>query len=271
MAKFGTQDRILINEVAGLCLNNRFYDSHRVISQKAGLTSEQAELPKAQLRMLINYNIGRGTIAPVVGELLRIENTFMHARDIEQYNQEQASAIIRHMDTTLPLLNDKNLWLARHKMKNIFHHSGRNAIEYSINKQPNAVEQVKFINHMLKSKKNPLLNPNYTLLLRQELSAKRINQIDQEVQNGANNEQRIALNEEKIFMIDNTGWNRSKKFLNKSNAYQALSQSYLSKHDYHKAKTAEAQHEKFLSAYEKSLKFSKAYAEKQAQDDWNYR
>lgn len=271
MAKFSTQDRILINEVAGRCLNNRFYDSHRIISHKAGLTSEQAELPKAQLRMLINYNIGRGTMAPVIGELLRIENTFMHARDIEQYNQEQASAIIRHMDATLPLLDNKNLWLATHKMKNIFHHTGRKAIEYTINEQPTPFEQIKFINHMLKSKKNPLLNPNYTLLLRQELSAKRIGQIDHELKNGTNNEQKIALNEEKIFMIDNTGWNRSKKFLNKSNAYQALSKSYTIKHDFHKAKAAEAQYDKFLSAYEKSLKFSKSLAQKQAQDEWNYR
>ena len=268
MAKLSLQDKIILNKVAELCLNNRFYESHQIISEKAKLTPEQSDLPKAQLRQLIDYKIKRGITPPIVGELLRIENTFIHARDIETYNQEQASAIIRHMDATLPNLNSKNLWLAKRKMTNIFHYSGRKSVESSLNEHHECIEKVKFINYMLKSKKNPPLNPNYITLLRHDISATRINVINEALRSSINNEQKISLNEEKIFLVDNTGWPRSQKFLHKSIAYKDLSLAYNIRRDSGKARAASMQHIKFLAAHDKSIKFSKAYAEKQAEEEW---
>lgn len=271
MAKYNLSDKKLINDFAKLCLENKFYESHNIICAQAKLTPEQGNQSQQQVRHMVDYQIQRGVAAPVVGELLRIENTFLHIRDIANYLPEQATQVIRNLDQTIPLLYGKNQWLAINKMKNIYHLSGERPLEYSINNQDGFVNKVTFLNKLLKKKQNPPLAPEYISHLKEELSAHGVASIDEKLSQPTANPQRITLHNDRIFLVDNTAWSRTKKFQAKSQSYLQLNNLYKLARDYDNAKVAQLQYHKFTAATNKSAKFNPTAQEQRSQEEWLYR
>ena len=90
MADYSMQDKLILNRTAALCREYRFYESRRDIVQTAGLPPETAKLSISELRQIVDSRIANKVTPPVVGEMLRIESTFRHIRDIHNYNCRQA-------------------------------------------------------------------------------------------------------------------------------------------------------------------------------------
>lgn len=192
------------------------YESRRDIVQTAGLPPETAELSISELRQIVDSRIANKVTPPVVGEMLRIESTFRHIRDIHNYSCQQASLVIGQLDRTLPCLDNKNLWFAIRKMEQIYHLGGYEHFRYKLNEHPKAVDKVRLLNRMLKDKKNPLPAPNYAEEIKRQISTEGIRSINEELKKPKSAAEKIRLNEEKIYLIDNSGWSRSQRFLAKT-------------------------------------------------------
>ena len=206
MAEYSMQDKLILNRTAALCREYRFYESRRDIVQTAGLPPETAKLSISELRQIIDSRIANKVTPPVVGEMLRIESTFRHIRDIHNYNCRQAGAVIGQLDRTLPCLDNKNLWFAIRKMEQIYHLGGYEHFRYKLNEHPKAVDKVRLLNRMLKNKKNPLPAPNYAEEIKRQISTEGIRTINEELKKTKSAAEKIRLNEEKIYLIDNSGW-----------------------------------------------------------------
>lgn len=216
MADYSMQDKLILNRTAALCREYRFYESRRDIVQTAGLPPETAKLSISELRQIVDSRIANKVTPPVVGEMLRIESTFRHIRDIHNYNCRQAGAVIGQLDRTLPCLDNKNLWFAIRKMEQIYHLGGYEHFRYKLNEHPKAVDKVRLLNRMLKDKKNPLPAPNYAEEIKRQISTEGIRSINEELKKPKSAAEKIHLNEEKIYLIDNSGWSRSQRFLAKT-------------------------------------------------------
>ena len=123
---------------------------------------------------------------------------------------------------TLPCLDNKNLWFAIRKMEQIYHLGGYEHFRYKLNEHPKAVDKVRLLNRMLKNKKNPLPAPNYAEEIKRQISTEGIRTINEELKKTKSAAEKIRLNEEKIYLIDNSGWSRSQRFLAKNQTYNAL-------------------------------------------------
>ena len=181
MAEYSIQDKLILNRTAALCREYRFYESRRDIVQTAGLPPETAKLSISELRQIIDSRIANKVTPPVVGEMLRIESTFRHIRDIHNYNCRQAGAVIGQLDRTLPCLDNKNLWFAIRKMEQIYHLGGYEHFRSKLNEPPKAVDKVRLLNRMLKNKKNPLPAPNYAEEIKRQISTEGIRTINEEL------------------------------------------------------------------------------------------
>lgn len=181
MADYSMQDKLILNRTAALCREYRFYESRRDIVQTAGLPPETAKLSISELRQIVDSRIANKVTPPVVGEMLRIESTFRHIRDIHNYNCRQAGAVIGQLDRTLPCLDNKNLWFAIRKMEQIYHLGGYEHFRYKLNEHPKAVDKVRLLNRMLKDKKNPLPAPNYAEEIKRQISTEGIRSINEEL------------------------------------------------------------------------------------------
>ena len=249
----------------------RFGESRHEIIKAASLPQQYATFSIPELRKTIDARIKNQVTPPIVSEMLRIESTFRHIRDIENFNPNQAAKIIKNLDETIPYLDNKNLWFVTHKLNQIYHFSGQEHFHYKINDHPKAVDKVRILNRMLKDKKNPPLTPNYITEFKKQISTDGINEINQLLEKPSTPDEKIRLNEEKIYLIDNSGWYRSQRFLNKSIAYGELNKLYAQTGNPNKAKDMAEKQNLFRKAYQKAQKFHPDYRNKQAQDDWDYR
>lgn len=271
MADYSTRDKLILNRMFALCREYRFYESRRDIVQAAGLSPETAELSISELRRVIDSRIANKVTSPVVGEMLRIESTFRHIRDIRSYNQRQAGVVIGHLDRTLPCLDNKNLWFALRKMDQIYHLGGYEHFRFKLNEHPKAVDKVCLLNRMLKDKKNPLPAPNYTEEIKRKISTEGILAINEELKKPKSAAEKIRLNEEKIYLIDNSGWSRSQRFLAKNQTYNALYSIHSQIGNSDKAAQAQEKGTRFFSAYQKTLRFNPEYRRQQAYEEWQYK
>lgn len=271
MTDFSVQEKLRLNRMVALCREYRFNESRQEIIKSSGLPPQSASLSITELRKTIDARIENKVTSPLVGEMLRIESTFRYVRDIETYNQSQAAKIIANLDKTIPYLDNKNLWFVTHKLNQIYHFSGQEHFRYKLNDHPKAVDKVRILNRMLKDKKNLPLTPNYITEFKKQISTNGINEINQLLEKSSNPTEKIRLNEEKIYLIDNSGWYRSQRFLNKSIAYGELNKLYTQTGNPNKAKDMAEKQNIFRKAYQKAQKFHPDYRNKQAQDDWDYR
>lgn len=271
MTDFNEQEKLRLNRMVALCREYRFNESRQEIIKSAGLPIQSTNLPITELRKTIDARIENKVTSPLVGEMLRIESTFRYLRDIETYNQPQAKKIIQNLDKTIPYLDSKNLWFVTNKMNQVYHLSGEKHFRYKLNEHPKAVDKVRILNRMLKDKKNPPLTPNYITEFKKQISTDGINEINQLLEKPLTPNEKIRLNEEKIYLIDNSGWYRSQRFLNKSIVYGELNKLYAQTGNLNKAKDMAEKQNLFRKAYQKSQKFHPDYRNKQAQDDWDYR
>ena len=271
MTDFNEQEKLRLNRMVALCREYRFNESRQEIIKSAGLPIQSTNLSITELRKTIDARIENKVTSPLVGEMLRIESTFRYVRDIETYNQSQAAKIIANLDKTIPYLDNKNLWFVTHKLNQIYHFSGQEHFRYKINDHPKAVDKVRILNRMLKDKKNPPLTPNYITEFKKQISINGINEINQLLEKTQNPHEKIRLNEEKIYLIDNSGWSRSQRFLNKSSTYGELNKLYEQINNSAKAKDMVEKQNLFRKAYQKAKKFHPDYRNKQAQEDWDYK
>ncbi len=271
MAEYSIQDKLILNRTAALCREYRFYESRRDIIQTAGLPPETAKLSISELRQIIDSRIANKVTPPVVGEMLRIESTFRHIRDIHNYNCRQAGAVIGQLDRTLPCLDNKNLWFAIRKMEQIYHLGGYEHFRYKLNEHPKAVDKVRLLNRMLKNKKNPLPAPNYAEEIKRQISTEGIRTINEELKKTKSAAEKIRLNEEKIYLIDNSGWSRSQRFLAKNQTYNALYGIHSQIGNDNKAAQALEKCTRFFSAYQKTLQFNPEYRRRQVYEEWEYK
>lgn len=271
MTDFSMQEKLRLNRMVALCREYRFNESRQEIIKNAGLPPQSANLSITELRKTIDARIENKVASPLVGEMLRIESTFHYLRDIETYNQPQAKKIIQNLDKTIPYLDSKNLWFVTNKMNQVYHLSGEKHFRYKLNETPKNIDKVRLLNRMLKDKKKQALTPNYINEFKKQISINGINEINQLLEKTQNPHEKIRLNEEKIYLIDNSGWSRSQRFLNKSIAYGELNKLYTQTGNSNKAKDMAEKQNLFRKAYQKAQKFHPDYRNKQAQDDWDYR
>lgn len=271
MVNYSAQDKLTLNRMVALCREYRFYESRQNIIQAANLPPQTAELSISELRRIIDSRIANKVTPPIVGEMLRIESTFRYIRDIRDYSQQQAAIIIGQLDRTLPCLDNKNLWFALHKMEQIYHLSGYKHFRYQLNEHPKAVDKVRRLNQMLKDKKNPLPAPNYAKEIKKQISAEGIQTINKELTKTKSAAEKIRLNEEKIYLIDNSGWSRSQRFLAKNQTYNALYGIYLQTGNNSKAAQAKEKCARFFDAYQKTRQFSPEYHSRQSYEEWLYK
>ena len=271
MAEYSMQDKLILNRTAALCREYRFYESRRDIVQTAGLPPETAKLSISELRQIIDSRIANKVTPPVVGEMLRIESTFRHIRDINNYNQQQTAVIIRHLDRIFPYLNKQNLWHVSRKMEQIYHLSGQEHFYHKLNKQIKNADKVRLLNRLLKNKKAPLPAPNYAETIKRKICDDGIKTINEELQQPKSDNEKISLCEEKIYLIDNSGWNRSQRFLAKNQTYNALYGIHSQIGNDNKAAQALEKCTRFFSAYQKTLQFNPEYRRRQAYEEWEYK
>lgn len=271
MNKCSIKDKLAINHMFALCREYRFCDSRKEIIRSAGLPPETAELSISELRQIVDSRIANKVTPPVVGEMLRIESTFRHIRDIHNYNCRQAGAVIGQLDRTLPCLDDKNLWFAIRKMEQIYHLGGHKHFYHKLNECPKAFDKVRLLNRMLKDKKNPLPAPNYAEEIKRQISTEGIRTINEELKKPKSAAEKIRLNEEKIYLIDNSGWRRSQRFLAKNQTYNALYGLHSQIGNDNKAAQALEKCTRFFSAYQKTLQFNPEYRRRQAYEEWKYK
>lgn len=268
MAEYNVQEKFTLNHTVALCLENRFNEAHRCMLQQAGLSQLNGTITTPEIRKIINERIKQGVAPAVSGEMLRIENTFLYIRDIEQYNQEQAQSIISNLDQTLPLLNEKNNWIAMKKMENIFHLSGQPHIYHELGNYPKAIDKVRLLNRKLKNKKEPILTPAYFGELKKRISNEAIKSINKELEAPQSNAERIHLNKEKIYLIDNSGWSRNQRFLAKSETYHKLANLYNDSNEPEQAQDAVDKRNQFMGAYKKTIQFSNSFKQNKNYEDW---
>ncbi len=271
MTDFNEQEKLRLNRMVALCREYRFNESRQEIIKSAGLPIQSTNLPITELRKTIDARIENKVTSPLVGEMLRIESTFRYVRDIETYNQSQAAKIIANLDKTIPYLDNKNLWFVTHKLNQIYHFSGQEHFRYKLTEQTKTIDKVRLLNRIIKDKKNPPLTPNYITEFKKQISTDGINEINQLLEKTQNPHEKIRLNEEKIYLIDNSGWSRSQRFLNKSSTYGELNKLYEQINNSAKAKDMAEKQNIFRKAYQKAQKFHPDYRNKQAQEDWDYR
>ena len=271
MAKYNFRDKYILNRMVALCRKYRFNESRQEIIKTAGLPIEAGSLSIAELRNLVDSRIANNVAAPIVGEMLRIESTFRYIRDIHTYNQQQVTTITGHLDATFPYLDDQNLWFVRRKMEQIYHLSGHENFRNKLQKQTKAVDKVRLLNRLIKNKKTPLLTPNYAEKIKNEICSEEIQHINEELKKTKSFTEMIRLNEEKIYLIDNSGWSRSQRFLAKNQTYNALYPLYAQTGNNYKADQARKNSSRFFSAYQKTKQFDPEYRYKKAEEEWEYR
>ena len=271
MTDFNEQEKLRLNRMVALCREYRFNESRQEIIKSADLPIQSTNLSITELRKTIDARIENKVTSPLVGEMLRIESTFRYVRDIETYNQSQAAKIIANLDKTIPYLDNKNLWFVTHKLNQIYHFSGQEHFRYKLTEQTKTIDKVRLLNRIIKDKKNPPLTPNYITEFKKQLSTNGINEINQHIAETSNPAEKIRLNEEKIYLIDNSSLNRSQRFSNKSQTFAELQSLYAQTGNPGKAKDACEKQNIFYKAYLKAQKFHPDYRNQQAQDDWDYR
>ena len=271
MTDFNTKEKLILNHMVGLSREYRFGESRHEIIKAASLPQQYATFSIPELRKIIDTRIKNQVTPPIVSEMLRIESTFRHIRDIENFNPNQAEKKKKNLDETIPYLNNKNLWFILHKMNQIYHFSGEKHFRYKLNETPKNIDKVRLLNRMLKDKKKQALTPNYINEFKKQISINGINEINQLLEKTQNPHEKIRLNEEKIYLIDNSSWSRSQRFLNKSSTYGELNKLYEQINNSAKAKDMVEKQNLFRKAYQKAQKFHPDYRNKQAQEDWDYR
>ena len=148
---------------------------------------------------------------------------------------------------------------------------GYEHFRYKLNEHPKAVDKVRLLNRMLKNKKNPLPAPNYAEEIKRQISTEGIRTINEELKKTKSAAEKIRLNEEKIYLIDNSGWSRSQRFLAKNQTYNALYGIHSQIGNDNKAAQALEKCTRFFSAYQKTLQFNPEYRRRQAYEEWEYK
>ena len=268
MVAYNSQEKAELNHMVALCREYRFHETRRNIVQTAGLPLEAARLSIPELRRAVEAQIAAKKAPALAGEMLRIESTFRHVRDINNYNQQQTAVIISHLDRIFPYLNKQNLWHVSRKMEQIYHLSGQEHFYHKLNKQPKTTDKVRLLNRLIKDKKAPLPAPNYAETIKRKICDDGIKTINEELQQSKSDNEKIGLCEEKIYLIDNSGWSRSQRFLAKHQTYKALHALYARTGNENKAAQALKKENSFLSAYQKTQRFHPEFRARQAYEEW---
>lgn len=271
MATYNKKEKMLLNNTVALCREYRFHESRKNIITAAGLPTGMADLPISELRTIIDNRVKNKVVQPVVSEMLRIDSTFRYIRDIHHYNQEQVKVIISNLDQTIPYLNPANSRPVIKKMENIYHLSGEKPLYHLLNKDHKPIDQVRRLDKLIKDSKNPQLTPNYIEAVKQEISAKGFNTINQELEKPHTLAERIRLNEEKLYLIHHTGWNRSQKYLAKSQTYNQLHTMYAQNNEPQKSNQAHHKCTKFYSSYKQAMSFNPDFKRNQNREEWLYK